>query len=261
MLVDEAYFDFVDRPDAGRTMSLARERPNLLVTAHVQQGPRAVRPARGLRRGRGRVGRRPSTRCASPSTPTPSRRRPRSRACATPPTLDRRVAGGGRRARAHGARRSPRPSVGLYPQPGQLYPGAAGFRSGRRILRCPRAAPAPRRDRARRRRARAARGACGSPSGPRTRTRCSCRRVRSSPARPPARADQDGQGHDDRDAAGRHRGAGAPRRSSASSRRAPAPTPRAASSSRSSARSATTARSSPRSSSRASPGSRRSSRS
>ena len=32
ILVDEAYFDFVDRPDAGRTMSLARERPNLLVT-------------------------------------------------------------------------------------------------------------------------------------------------------------------------------------------------------------------------------------
>jgi histidinol-phosphate aminotransferase len=32
VLVDEAYFDFVDRPDAGRTMSLARERPNLLVT-------------------------------------------------------------------------------------------------------------------------------------------------------------------------------------------------------------------------------------
>ena len=32
MLVDEAYFEFVDRPDAGRTMSLARERPNLLVT-------------------------------------------------------------------------------------------------------------------------------------------------------------------------------------------------------------------------------------
>lgn len=32
VLVDEAYFDFVDRPDAGRTMSLARERENLLVT-------------------------------------------------------------------------------------------------------------------------------------------------------------------------------------------------------------------------------------
>jgi histidinol-phosphate aminotransferase len=32
VLVDEAYHDFVDRPDAGRTMSLARERPNLLVT-------------------------------------------------------------------------------------------------------------------------------------------------------------------------------------------------------------------------------------
>ena len=32
ILVDEAYFDFVDRPDAGRTMSLARERPNMLVT-------------------------------------------------------------------------------------------------------------------------------------------------------------------------------------------------------------------------------------
>ena len=32
VLVDEAYYDFVDRPDAGRTMSLARERPNLLVT-------------------------------------------------------------------------------------------------------------------------------------------------------------------------------------------------------------------------------------
>jgi histidinol-phosphate aminotransferase len=32
VLVDEAYFEFVDRPDAGRTMSLARERPNLLVT-------------------------------------------------------------------------------------------------------------------------------------------------------------------------------------------------------------------------------------
>lgn len=31
VLVDEAYFDFVDRPDAGRTMSMARERPNLLV--------------------------------------------------------------------------------------------------------------------------------------------------------------------------------------------------------------------------------------
>jgi histidinol-phosphate aminotransferase len=31
VIVDEAYFDFVDRPDAGRTMSLARERPNLLV--------------------------------------------------------------------------------------------------------------------------------------------------------------------------------------------------------------------------------------
>ena len=32
ILVDEAYFDFVDRPDAGRIMSLARRRPNLLVT-------------------------------------------------------------------------------------------------------------------------------------------------------------------------------------------------------------------------------------
>ena len=32
VLVDEAYFEFVDRPDAGRTMSMARERPNLLVT-------------------------------------------------------------------------------------------------------------------------------------------------------------------------------------------------------------------------------------
>jgi histidinol-phosphate aminotransferase len=32
VLVDEAYFEFVDRPDAGRTMSLARERPNVLVT-------------------------------------------------------------------------------------------------------------------------------------------------------------------------------------------------------------------------------------
>jgi histidinol-phosphate aminotransferase len=32
VIVDEAYFDFVDRPDAGRTMSLARERENLLVT-------------------------------------------------------------------------------------------------------------------------------------------------------------------------------------------------------------------------------------
>ena len=32
ILVDEAYFDFVDRAAAGRTMSLARERPNLLVT-------------------------------------------------------------------------------------------------------------------------------------------------------------------------------------------------------------------------------------
>ena len=31
VIVDEAYFDFVDRPDAGRTMSLARSRPNLLV--------------------------------------------------------------------------------------------------------------------------------------------------------------------------------------------------------------------------------------
>lgn len=31
VIVDEAYFDFVDRPDAGRTMSLARVRPNLLV--------------------------------------------------------------------------------------------------------------------------------------------------------------------------------------------------------------------------------------
>jgi histidinol-phosphate aminotransferase len=32
VVVDEAYFDFVDRPDAGRVMSMARERPNLLVT-------------------------------------------------------------------------------------------------------------------------------------------------------------------------------------------------------------------------------------
>lgn len=32
ILVDEAYYDFVDRRDAGRTMSMARERPNLLVT-------------------------------------------------------------------------------------------------------------------------------------------------------------------------------------------------------------------------------------
>lgn len=32
VLVDEAYFDFVARPDAARTMSLARSRPNLLVT-------------------------------------------------------------------------------------------------------------------------------------------------------------------------------------------------------------------------------------
>lgn len=32
VLVDEAYFDFVSRPDAGRVMALARERANLLVT-------------------------------------------------------------------------------------------------------------------------------------------------------------------------------------------------------------------------------------
>ncbi|MEW6582649.1 MAG: histidinol-phosphate transaminase [Actinomycetota bacterium] len=32
VLVDEAYYDFVDRPDAGRTMTLARHRANLLVT-------------------------------------------------------------------------------------------------------------------------------------------------------------------------------------------------------------------------------------
>ncbi len=32
ILVDEAYYDFVDRPDMGRVMSMARERPNLLVT-------------------------------------------------------------------------------------------------------------------------------------------------------------------------------------------------------------------------------------
>ena len=32
IIVDEAYFDFVDRPDAGRVMSMARERPNLMVT-------------------------------------------------------------------------------------------------------------------------------------------------------------------------------------------------------------------------------------
>jgi histidinol-phosphate aminotransferase len=31
VIVDEAYYDFVDRADAGRTMSMARERPNLLV--------------------------------------------------------------------------------------------------------------------------------------------------------------------------------------------------------------------------------------
>jgi histidinol-phosphate aminotransferase len=32
VLVDEAYYDFVTSPDRGRMMSLARERPNLLVT-------------------------------------------------------------------------------------------------------------------------------------------------------------------------------------------------------------------------------------
>ena len=32
VLVDEAYIDFVSDPDSGRTMSMARERPNLLVT-------------------------------------------------------------------------------------------------------------------------------------------------------------------------------------------------------------------------------------
>ncbi len=32
ILIDEAYYDFVDRPDVGRTLSMARERPNLLVT-------------------------------------------------------------------------------------------------------------------------------------------------------------------------------------------------------------------------------------
>jgi histidinol-phosphate aminotransferase len=32
VLVDEAYFDFVDRPDAGRLMAVARAAPNLLVT-------------------------------------------------------------------------------------------------------------------------------------------------------------------------------------------------------------------------------------
>ena len=32
ILIDEAYYDFVDRPDAGRVMSLARDRPNLFVT-------------------------------------------------------------------------------------------------------------------------------------------------------------------------------------------------------------------------------------
>ncbi|MGD9696885.1 MAG: histidinol-phosphate transaminase [Thermoleophilia bacterium] len=31
VLVDEAYYDFVDRPDVGRTLSMARERPNLMV--------------------------------------------------------------------------------------------------------------------------------------------------------------------------------------------------------------------------------------
>lgn len=31
ILVDEAYYDFVDRPDMGRVMSMARERPNVMV--------------------------------------------------------------------------------------------------------------------------------------------------------------------------------------------------------------------------------------
>ena len=141
-------------PTPGRTMSLARERPNLLVHAHVQQGPRPLRPAGGLRRRRGRVGRRRidkvrqpfNTNALAQAAALESLRHP---ARARPPR-----AGGGRRARARGSGRSPRLGVGLYRPAGPTLSWCGRIPIRPPDLRCPRAAPAPRRDRARRRRAR-----------------------------------------------------------------------------------------------------------
>ena len=224
-------------------MSLARERPNLLVTRTFSKahGLCGLRVGYGVGSAMGRGHRqgapalqherpRPGRRAGEPAAPTPTR-----------PAR----AGGRRGARARGARAG-LAEPGLLAQPGQLYPGAAGLRSGRRILRCPRAAAAPRRHRARRRRA----GLPGAPEGlhrdPGRERGIPFGACAARPLRQPRETEtQDGQAHDDRDAAGRHRGAGAATSSSASSRRAPARIPRAASSSRSSAPSATTARSSP----------------
>ena len=190
MLVDEAYFDFVDRPDAGRTMSLARVAPQPPRHAHVQQGARPVRPARGLRRGRPPGGSRPSTRCASPSTPTPSRRRRRWRACATRPSS---IAACGRwspSARAWSGRCAE--SDGALPPAGPTlsWCGRTPIRSP--VIRCPRAAPAPRRHRARRRRARVSRAPAGLHRDPGGERRHSCRRVRSV-ARPAPRESRPGR--------------------------------------------------------------------
>ncbi len=227
------------RPD----MSLARRASQPARDAHVQQGARPLRPARGLRGRLHRLDRRPSTRCASRSTPTPSPRRRRSRACAIP-------------RRSRGA--SPRPSASARRVEAALTdlgvpftPSQANFillhadsdMPDERIA--PRGSPPARghrRDGA----------ALGVPGTIRRhdRDRAGERRVpgRAQPGltRSMSKLTKDGRRHDDRDAGGRDRRADPPRRRTDRGQPGRGRTSPAASSSRSSARSATTASSSRR---------------
>ncbi len=184
VLVDEAYFEFVDRPDAGRTMSMARERPNLLVTRTFSKAHGLC----GLRVGYGVGGagwidaldrvRQPfNTNALAQAAALESLRHPAA--------LERRVRETVGRARPPRGRACG-DGVGLYRQPGQLYPGRAG-RSGRRISGCPRAAPAPRRDRARRRVARVSRSPPGLDRHPGGEHGVPVGAGARSPARRPAR--------------------------------------------------------------------------
>ena len=220
--------------------------------AHLQQGARPVRPARGLRHRRIRLDRRHRQ-----GAPALQHQHPRAGRGAREPAAP--VPARAARPRGHGAsargcrRRWPRRRGPLPPaRPTLSWCGRIRIRPpDPPVSTSSSCAWASSSATARRW---GARGACGSPSGPRTRTRHSSPRVRRSPARLLERPNQDGRRHDDRDAAGRDRGAGAPcGRADPAGGGAGAPVARA-SSSRSSARSATTARSWPRCSSRASPG-------
>ena len=183
--------------------------------AHLQQGPRPLRPAGRLRRRRGGLGRGPGQ-----GAPALQHQRARPGGGAGEPAPPRGArpagAGDGRRAGPRGAGAYGK-RLGLYPQPGQLYPGRAGG-FGRRISECPRAAPAPRGDRARRRTARMPRAAPGVHRHPGGEHGVPVGAGRGVPRRLRARPNQDGRHHDDRDAGGRDRASRSATSSSASRR-------------------------------------------